>query len=110
MGVRYAIIGGIAVQHWGEPRFTHDVGLSISTSLEEGSAPLVGLLTTRFASRVDNPFGFARQSRMILISAGNGIFVDISLALPGYEDEVFKRAIPYLLQSGNSIQLCSAED
>lgn len=25
LDVPYAIIGGLAVQHWGEPRLTHDV-------------------------------------------------------------------------------------
>jgi predicted nucleotidyltransferase len=108
--IRHAVIGGIAVQYWGEPRFTHDVDLSIATPLEEGSGPLVELITRHFASRVDNPLDFARQTRMLLIAAPNGIFVDISLALPGYEDDVFKRAIVYTLEANKTIQLCSAED
>jgi hypothetical protein len=29
-GVSYAIIGGIAVQRWGEPRFTRDLDLSVA--------------------------------------------------------------------------------
>jgi hypothetical protein len=29
-GVSYAIIGGIAVQKWGEPRFTRDLDLSVA--------------------------------------------------------------------------------
>ncbi len=106
----YAVIGGIAVQYWGEPRFTHDVDLSIATPLEEGSSPLVELITRHFVSRVENPLDFARQTRMLLITAHNGVFVDISLALPGYEDDVFNRAIVYSLETDKAIRLCSAED
>lgn len=27
--IPYAIIGGIALQHWGEPRFTRDVDVTV---------------------------------------------------------------------------------
>ena len=47
---------------------------------------------------------------MILITASNGVDVDISLALPGYEDEMFARTVEVELQSGRSIRLCSAVD
>jgi hypothetical protein len=36
--------------------------------------------------------------------------VDISLALPGYEDELFRRAVDFEVEPGKSIRLCSAED
>jgi len=47
---------------------------------------------------------------MILITASNGVDVDISLALPGYEDEMFARTVEVELQPGKPICLCSAED
>jgi hypothetical protein len=31
LGVRYAFIGGTAVQFWGEPRFTADIDLTVAT-------------------------------------------------------------------------------
>jgi hypothetical protein len=36
--------------------------------------------------------------------------VDISLALPGYEDDLFARAVDYEVAPGKSVRLCSAED
>jgi len=45
-----------------------------------------------------------------LVSASNGVDVDISLALPGYEDELFERAAEVEAAPGVSIRLCSAED
>jgi hypothetical protein len=108
--IRYALIGGLAVQIWGEARLTIDADFTIATSLEIGSTPLVNLITSKFPSRVQNPTEFARTARMILITASNGIEVDISLALPGYEDEMLDRTLEYELEPGKSIFLCSAED
>ncbi|MCJ7532684.1 MAG: hypothetical protein MUO64_16870 [Anaerolineales bacterium] len=68
------------------------------------------MITGQFSSRVADPFQFAQQTCMILITASNGVDVDISLALPGYEDEMFARTVEVELQSGRSIRLCSAED
>ncbi|MBU1662603.1 MAG: nucleotidyltransferase [Chloroflexi bacterium] len=108
--ITYAVIGGIAVQKWGDQRFTRDVDLSVATPLVEGSAPIIRLITGHFPSRSADPFTFARQTRMILVTASNGVEVDISLALPGYEDEMFARTIEYELEAGKSIHLCSPED
>jgi len=105
----YAVIGGIAIQKWGEPRFTRDVGISVAASLGD-SADLVRLITERFPSRTKDPVGFARTTRMVLIKAGKGVDVDISLAFPGYEDELFRRAVDYEIEPGKAIRLCSAED
>jgi hypothetical protein len=46
----------------------------------------------------------------MLVKASNGVEVDISLALPGYEDDLFRHAINLEVESGKSIHLCSAED
>jgi predicted nucleotidyltransferase len=108
--IRYAVIGGIALQRWGDQRFTKDVDLSVAASLTEGAAGLVRLITERFPSRHSDPLDFARRTRMILITASNGVDIDISLALPGYEDEMLARAIDYEIEAGKSIRLCSAED
>ena len=40
-GIPYAIIGGIAVQHWGEPRFTRDVDFTILATPGKGVGELV---------------------------------------------------------------------
>ena len=39
-----------------------------------------------------------------------GVDVDISLAVPGYEDDLFERAIDFELEPGKKLRLCSAED
>lgn len=108
-GIPYAIIGGIAVQFWGEPRLTQDIDLTIAAPLDEPEQ-VVRALVERFGSRRSDPLEFARLARVVLIHASNGCPVDISLALPGYEDSVMQRAIDYEIESGKVVRLCSAED
>lgn len=107
--IKYAIIGGLAVQEWGRARFTEDADFTIAAPLE-GADDLIDLLTQHFHSRTTDPRAMARQTRMILIKASNGVKVDISLALPGYEQELFKRAVDAELEYGKSVKICSAED
>jgi len=47
---------------------------------------------------------------MILLTAGNNVDVDISLALPGYEDDLLERAVEFAPEAGKAIRLCTAED
>lgn len=108
--IPYAVIGGLAIQAWGQARLTKDADMSIAAPLVTGSAPLVRLITGHFPSRSADPVDFAQTTRMVLITASNGVEVDISLALPGYEDQLFARAVDYEFESGKTVRLCSAED
>ena len=108
-GAHYAIIGGVAVQHWGEPRFTQDVDLTV-VAPPEGSAELTQHILERFPSRIADAAAFARRNRVILVRASNGCPVDISLGVPGYEESVMLRAVDYQMDPGKSIRICSAED
>jgi hypothetical protein len=108
-GITYAIIGGLAVQQWGAPRLTQDLDLTVSVPLGEGGE-FAQLVTSHFASRVSDPVAFARQTRMLLIRASNGCEVDISLSVPGYEDDLMRRSIEQELAPGRPVKMCSAED
>jgi hypothetical protein len=65
--IDYVVIGGLAVQVWGDARLTRDADLTIASSVETGVGPLVELITAAFESRVPDPVAFARQTTMILI-------------------------------------------
>lgn len=108
-GTPYAIIGGLAVQWWGEPRLTKDVDLTVAAPLDDPERFIVQV-TTAFAPRIADAVTFARRNRVILIMASNGCPVDISLGLPGYEDEVMRRAVEFELEPGKPVRICSAED
>lgn len=109
LGFPYVLIGGLAVQYWGEPRLTVDADATVSAPLNDPEG-FARTLIERFPSRIDDPIAFVRKSRMVLIKASNGCPVDISLALPGYEDKIMRRAVDYELEPGKVIRLCSAED
>jgi predicted nucleotidyltransferase len=109
LGVPYAIIGGMAVQCWGEPRFTQDVDLTVIAP-PEGSAQLIQQIVGHFSARISDAAAFARRNRVILVRASNGCPVDISLGVPGYEEHVMLRAVEYDLEPGKRIRICSAED
>ena len=105
--LNYAVIGGIALQFWGEPRFTHDLDLSVEDRLN--LRDLVTITTQTFGSRVPDPYRFARQHRMLLLSV-EGVPVDVALALHGYEESLFRRSCPLEVEPGRHIRICSAED
>lgn len=106
----YAVIGGMAVQWWGEPRATRDVDLTVMTPLDRPSTAFIRQILKRFPGRIENAEEFARRNRVILITASNGCPADISMGLPGYEEEVMQRATEVELEPGKAIRICSAED
>jgi len=109
LGIPYAIIGGIAVQHWGEARFTRDLDLTVMIPIVEQESVLQ-LIAARLSGRRGDALAFALRNRIYLAQTTQGFPVDISLALPGYDDEMVARTVAYPLEPGKSVQLCSAED
>jgi hypothetical protein len=109
LGVSYAIIGGMATQYWGEPRFTQDVDVTVIAPPEE-SAQVIQQIVERFSARIPDAATFARRNRVILVRASNGCPLDISLGLPGYEASVMHRAADYDLEPDKRVHICSPED
>jgi len=105
--LNYAFTGGIALQFWGEPRFTHDLDVTVQDKLD--LSELVRLTTETFASRVPDPDKFAADTRMLLLRVGN-VDVDVAVALRGYEDSLFARVRSIEIERGERLHICSAED
>jgi predicted nucleotidyltransferase len=108
-GVPYAIIGGMAVQYWGEPRLTQDIDLTVSAPLDE-QVGFIQAILDQFHPRIEDALDFAQKNRVVLVQASNGLPLDISLGLPGYEDEMMRRVNEIELAPGKAVRLCSAED
>lgn len=105
----YAIIGGAAVQIWGEPRFTKDLDLTVFVSIE--SFPeAVGQVLVRLHPRIDDALAFARRNRVLLVQTSTGYPVDVSFGLPGFEEGIIGRAVTVEIASGKDVQFCSPED
>lgn len=105
----YAIIGGTAVQIWGEPRFTKDLDLTVLAPIESFSETVEQLLA-RLQPRIEDALEFAQRNRVLLVQTSTGYPVDVSFGLPGYEDEVIGRSVEVELFPGKGVRFCSPED
>jgi hypothetical protein len=109
LGVPYAIIEGVALQYWGEPRVTLDLDVTVLPSRER-EAEVASALIASFAPRIPDAQAFATKHRVLLLRSASGCPVDVSFGLPGYEDAVIARAVNVDLGDGQSVRVCSAED
>ena len=108
-GWRSCVIGGFAVQHWGEPRMTMDIDLSLLTGFGEEEA-FVDELLRHYSGRMPNARGFALQNRVLLLRHSSGVGIDIALAALPFEESVVDRSVMIEVEAGCAVRLCTAED
>ena len=106
---RYCLIGGVALQRWGEPRATTDVDFTLFTGF--GKEPrFVDALLNQFDARIPDARQFALDSRVVLCQASNGIGIDIALGGLPYEQRVIERSSAYTFAPRMKWITASAED
>ncbi len=109
LGHRHALIGGLAVQFWGLPRFTRDVDITVM--VEPGNErELADVLVERFVPRLPDAVDFAVAHRVLLLRVDDSCDLDVSFGLPGYESDVMDRAVSMDLGDGRCLPVVSAED
>ncbi len=108
-GWRSCFIGGLAVVRWGRPRATQDADVALLTGFG-GEEAYVEALLRRFRSRVPDAAGFALANRVLLLTAANGLGLDLSLAGTPFEEAMIGRASPFTFAAGCKLVTCSAED
>lgn len=108
-GIRSCVIGGLAVQRWGEPRATQDVDFSVLAPIGEEQRPL-DLLLAAFTPRRADARPFALANRVLLIQSTNKVAVDVGLAASPFEVEVLDRSSAWDFAEGVTVVTCSAED
>ncbi len=108
-GWRYCVIGGFALQRWGEPRTTLDVDLTLLTGFGNERFYIETILAN-YESRINDASDFALRHRVLLIKAKNGKDIDISLGGFPFEEEFVQRARPFDFATGVRLPICSAED
>lgn len=105
----FCFIGGLAVQRWGQPRYTRDADLSLLTDFVEDEK-WADLLLSRFSPRYAEAREFALQRRVLLLHASNGTDLDISLGGLPFEKNCITRATSWHFEDGSHLLTCSAED
>lgn len=105
----FCFIGGLAVIRWGEIRMTQDIDLCLLSGFGNEEKYIAGLLDA-FKSRISDTADFARANRVLLLSASNGVDIDVSLGGLPFEQQMIKRATPFRMMPDCTLTTCSAED
>lgn len=108
-GWRFCIIGGLAVQRWGEPRLTQDVDVTLLTGFGS-EAVYVDAILERFEGRPSDARTFALRHRVLLVRSSAGVPVDIALGAMPFEKGAVQRATDHRYAPGVILRTCSAED
>ena len=108
-GWEACVIGGLAVQAWGEPRFTMDVDVSLLTGLGREEEVIAAWLE-KFPSRIPQPESFALENRVLLLRGPEGIGIDVALGCLPFEERAIRNAVEVELEPGASVRVCQPED
>jgi hypothetical protein len=106
---RFCFIGGLAVQHWGEPRFTRGVDLTLLTGFG-GEETYIDPLLEVFEPRIEDCRDFALQNRVLLLKSAEGIGIDVALGALPFEEEAARRSRLIEVEPDAVLRLCSPED
>jgi len=106
--IPYMVIGGFANLHWGRPRLTQDIDVTIQ--VEPAQVPaLIAALAKEYEILVPDPAAFANESRVLPVRDRGGVRVDLILAGLAYEEEAIRRAAAFTV-AGREVRVCRAED
>lgn len=108
-GERFCFIGGLAVQRWGEPRFTRDVDLTLLCELGSEQRA-VDLVLSGFRARISDAREFALRQRVVLVQASSDFPIDIALGALPFEHRCVERSSLFDFGPGARLRTCSAED
>ena len=108
-GSEFCFIGGVALQRWGQPRFTRDVDLTLLCPLGS-EAGAIDRILGGFSGRIPDARAFALKNRVILAQTAAGIPVDVALGGFDFERRCVERASEFDFGPGLSLRTCSAED
>ena len=102
-GYRFCIIGGVALQRWGEPRGTRDVDVTLLTGFGSESK-YVRTILDKFEPRIADAAEFALLHRVLLVRDHHGIDIDISLGAMPFEQRTIDRVSRrYVFLSGQAL-------
>jgi hypothetical protein len=108
-GLKFCIIGGLALQRWGQPRITKDADFTLLCALGDETETIDRVLS-QFEARIPDARTFALKARVILIRTASGIPVDIALGALPFEHRCIERASGFDFGPGLRLVTCSAED
>jgi hypothetical protein len=109
LGRPFCVIGGVALQRWGEPRMTVDVDATVLVRFGHEAEVIEQLLET-FSPRFENALEFGLKNRVVLLRTNDGIGIDISLGAFPFEERAIQRSSEWQIPGHGKVRTCSAED
>lgn len=106
---KFCIIGGLALQFWGEQRLTKDVDITLLTGFG-GEEVYIDALLTKFTGRIDDARTFALQKRVLLLQSANRVGIVVSLGAFPFEERMTNNAVYKEYLPNISLKICTAED
>ncbi len=108
-GVSSAVVGGLAVAVWGEPRLTRDVDVKVSLQRDQATH-LLSLLKPDYTFLSDNPEQTLKRMGMLFIQDASNLRLDLLLADTPFDVQAIQRARLVEIQPGQTITVCTPED
>lgn len=108
-GISSAVVGGIALSIWGEPRATRDVDVRVLLGRKD-AARLLAVLADDYTFLADEPLEMLRKMGFLFIQDRTGLRLDLLLADTDFDREAVQRARPVEIAPGKVMYVCSAED
>ncbi len=105
----FMVIGGLAVQVWGNVRATQDVDISVAIHPQERER-LVMAARKRFKLIPDNPEAFIARTNVLPVETESGVPVDLICAWTDMEREALSRARDIEVEPGFSMRVAAPED
>ena len=108
-GILSAVIGGVAVAVWGEPRVTRDVDIKVL--LGRDAAPrLLEAIGHDYTPLQADPLAALARSGVLFVQDAHGTRLDLLLSDVSFDAEAIQRARKVTLQPGLVASVCSPED
>jgi len=108
-GIPSAVIGGVAVGVWGEPRVTRDVDVKVLLTRDDAPR-LLNLLTPDYKPLIADPLQSLTSTGIIFVQDKLGTRLDILLSDTTFDAKAIRRAQAVELEPRLMARICSAED
>lgn len=109
LGLPNCIIGGLALQAWGELRLTRDADFTVLTNFDNEESKARSILSLMTPRRPD-ALQFALRNRVLLGYVDGDISIDIGLGGFDFEQRVVERAKTVEFAPQTALRVCSKED
>jgi hypothetical protein len=104
-----AVIGGIAVGVWGEPRVTRDVDIKILLGRDDAFR-LLDILRSGYTPLQPDPMQALTRTGILFVKDQLGTRIDLLLSDTEFDRGAVKRAVPVELEPGLTASICRPED